>query len=67
MACVALKEITGAKAFFRARGSVNSKANPVHDQTLQQSFADGLLVMLNSAKMGPTDATQLVEALNDSP
>ena len=63
MACDALKEIAGVTACFRARGAVN----PVHDQTLQRSFTDGLLVMLNAAKIGPTDATQLVEAWNDSP
>ena len=63
MAGAALKKIAGVEAFFRARGAVN----PTHDQTLQRSFADGLLVMLNGIKMGPTDATQLVEELADSP
>ena len=59
-----MKEIAGVRSFFRARGD----AEPSHLIPLQKSFADTLVVMLNSIKsFGPTEGTQLMESLKDAP
>ena len=63
MVAAALKEIAGVRSFFRARGEFNSANNP----SLQKSFGNALIAMINGMKMGPSEATQLIEALQHNP
>ena len=63
MVAAALKEIAGVRSFFRARGEVTS----ANDPSLQKSFGDALIAMINGMKMGPSEATQLIESLKDNP
>ena len=53
MVAAALKEIAGVRSFFRARGEVTS----ANDPSLQKSFGDALIAMINGMKMGPSEAT----------
>ena len=64
MAGHALKEIAGVRSFFKARGTINPSQDPV----LQKSFAESLLSIINGVKpFGPTEGTQVIEALHDCP
>jgi hypothetical protein len=59
-----MKEIAGVRSFFRARGG----ADDSHSLPLQKSFADSMIVMINAVKsFGPTEGTQLMDALKDTP
>ena len=52
------------KAFFKARGEIHSSGDP----TLQKSFADTLIGMLNNIKcFGTAEATQIIDALRGEP
>ena len=65
MASSLVKEISGVRAFFQARSAMSSKDE---DSTLQKSFADTLITMINNVKsLGPVEATMIVDALKDDP
>ena len=65
MASVALKEIASVRTFFRARNGVG---NSSQDLSLQKSFADTLIGIINGAKsFGPGEGGQLMDALKDKP
>ena len=65
MANAALKEITRVRNFFRARAGVG---NSSQDLSLQKSFADALIGIVNGVKsFGPGEGSQLMEALHDKP
>ena len=60
-----LKEINSAKALFRARGDGGASSN---DAALQKSCADAMVIMMNAVKsFGPSEASQILDALNDKP
>ena len=60
----ALKEISSVRAFFKARCEVVTTTN----STLQKSFADTLIGIMDGFKtFGPSEGSQLVEALKDKP
>ena len=64
MAAVGVKEINSVRAFFRSR----TTSNTTSDATLQKSFTDTLLRIINNMKpFGPNEGSQLNEALKDAP
>lgn len=67
MASIVAREIANVRQFFKSRQGIPG-VNASHDVTLQKSFADAIIVMLNATKgMQSTDAAQIMNALVESP